>query len=115
MRLKKARWLERLVPFLRPDGASLVPGHAVTAPGQSFADRIATARDEMDRSEQIAAAVALQAAGKNVDAAPRGALVESVAIDVRGREHAAERRRDRRGRGSRGAHAGRPPARASGT
>jgi len=36
----------------------------------------------MDRSERIAAAVALQAAGKNVDAAPRGALVESVAIDV---------------------------------
>ena len=82
VRLKKARWLERLVPFLRPDGASLVPGHAVTAPGQSFADRIATARDEMARSEQIAAAVALQAAGKTVDAAPRGALVESVAIDV---------------------------------
>ena len=82
VRLKKARWLERLVPFLRPDGASIVPAHAVTAPGQSFEDRIAKARVEMSRSEEIAAAVALQAAGKNVDAAPRGALVESVAIDV---------------------------------
>jgi Lon-like protease len=82
VRLKKARWLDRLVPFARPDGASLVPGHAVTAPGQSFADRIATARNEMNRSERIAAAVALQAAGKDVDASPRGALVESVAVDV---------------------------------
>ncbi len=80
--LKKARWLDRLVPFLRPDGASIVPAHAVTAPGESFDDRIATARVEMNRSEKIAAAVALLAAGKQVDAAPRGALVESVAIDV---------------------------------
>ena len=82
VRLKKARWLDRLVPFLRPDGASIVPAHAVTAPGQSFADRIANARVEMNRSEEIAAAVALQAAGKEVVAAPRGALVESIAIDV---------------------------------
>ena len=80
--LKKARWLDRIVPFLRPEGASLVPGHAVTAPGQSFRDRIAAARSEMSRSEQTAAAVALRAAGLEVDATPRGALVESVAIDV---------------------------------
>ena len=57
VRLKKARWLDRLVPFVRPDGASIVPAHAVTAPGQSFADRIADARVEMNRSEEIAAAV----------------------------------------------------------
>jgi PDZ domain-containing protein len=82
VRLKKARWLDRLVPFLRPDGASIVPAHAVTAPGQSFDDRIATARIEMNRSEEIAAAVALRAAGEEVVAAPRGALVESVAVDV---------------------------------
>ena len=64
--VRKVRWLERLLPFLRPDGASLVPAHAVTAPGESFRDRIAEARVEMDRSEQVAAAVALRAGGLDV-------------------------------------------------
>lgn len=80
--LRRARWLDRLVPFVRPEGASLVPAHAVTAPGESFKERVATARTEMSRSEEIAAAVAFEAAGLEVDATPRGALVESVAIDV---------------------------------
>jgi PDZ domain-containing protein len=82
VRVRKARWLEQLVPFLRPDGASLVPGHAVTPPGQTFADWRVQARADMDRSEQIAAAVAFREAGLDVDATPRGALVEAVAIDV---------------------------------
>jgi PDZ domain-containing protein len=80
--LRKARWLERLLPFLRPDGASLVPQRAVVAPGESFADRRVQARDEMDRSEQIAAAVALKAAGYPVTATPTGVLVEAVALDA---------------------------------
>ncbi|MBA2294181.1 MAG: PDZ domain-containing protein [Actinobacteria bacterium] len=80
--LKRARWLDRIAPFARPDGASLVPSHAVTAPGQTFRQRIAAARTEMNRSEEIAAAVALEAAGLAVDAEPRGALIESVAVDV---------------------------------
>ena len=80
--LRKARWLERLLPFLQPDGASLVPQHAVTAPGESFADRRAQARVEMDRSERVAAAVALEAAGYEVKTTPTGVRVEGVAIDV---------------------------------
>jgi PDZ domain-containing protein len=80
--VKRASWLERLVPFVRPDGASLVPAHAVTAPGETFKERIAAARTEMNRSERIAAAVALQTAGLRVLAKPRGVLIESVAIDV---------------------------------
>lgn len=36
----------------------------------------------MERSERIAAAVAFREAGLDVDATPRGALVEAVAIDV---------------------------------
>ena len=60
----RASWLERLRPVrARPDGASLVPAHAVTAPGETFKQRIAEARDEMNRSERIAAAAALRAAG----------------------------------------------------
>jgi Lon-like protease len=82
VKVRKARWLEHLLPFLRPEGASLVSGHAVTPPGQSFAEWRAQARLDMERSEQIAAAVAFREAGLDVDATPRGALVEAVAIDV---------------------------------
>jgi Lon-like protease len=80
--VRKARWLERLLPFLRPDGASLVPQQAVTAPGQTFSQRNDEALQEMARSEQVAAAVAMKAAGLPVETAANGVLVEGVAIDV---------------------------------
>ena len=80
--VRKVRWLERILPFLRPDGASLVPAQAVTAPGETFRERVAEARVEMSRSEQVAAAVAMRAAGLDVRAEPRGVLVEAVAVDV---------------------------------
>ena len=63
--VRKVRWLERLLPFARPDGASLVPAQAVTAPGESFRQRIVQARAEMKHSEQVAAAVALRADGRD--------------------------------------------------
>ncbi len=80
--VRKVRWLERLVPFLRPDGSSLVPPQAVTAPGETFKERIVEARAEMKRSEQVAAAVALRAGGLDVLTEPQGVLVEAVAVDV---------------------------------
>jgi PDZ domain-containing protein len=80
--VQRARLLERLLPFTRPDGASLVPAHAVTAPGETFRERVAEAREEMSRSERVAAAVALEAAGLGVETTPRGVLVEAVAGDV---------------------------------
>ena len=82
VRVRKARWLEQLLPFVRPDGATIVPGHAVTPPGQTFTQWRLQARMDMERSEQIAAAVAFREAGLDVDATPRGALIEAVAIDV---------------------------------
>jgi PDZ domain-containing protein len=82
VRVRKARWLEQLLPFVRPDGATLVPGQAVTPPGQTFTQWRMQARMDMERSEQIAAAVAFREAGLDVDATPRGALIEAVAIDV---------------------------------
>jgi Lon-like protease len=75
---RRATWLERLLPFLRPDGATLVPRHAVVPPGSSFAERREDARVEMTRSKQVAAAVALRQAGLAVVAKPEGALVEFV-------------------------------------
>lgn len=80
--LRKVRWLEQLLPFLRPDGSSLVPASAVTAPGETFKERVEDARVEMRRSEEVASAVALRAAGLDVEATPRGVLVDWVAIDA---------------------------------
>jgi PDZ domain-containing protein len=80
--VRKVRWLERLLPFLRPDGASLVPPQAVTAPGETFKERIVEARAEMRRSEEVAAAVALRQGGLDVETTPKGVIIEAVAIDV---------------------------------
>jgi PDZ domain-containing protein len=80
--VRQARWAERYVAFLRPEGATLVPGHAIVARGETFEDRRAKARAEMNRSEQIASAVALREGGLEVKATPRGVLVTSVAADV---------------------------------
>jgi PDZ domain-containing protein len=80
--LRRVRWLERVLPFLRPEGASLVPSHAVISPGQSFADRRVEAREEMDRSEQTAAAVAMKAAGLEVETTLRGLRIENVLVDT---------------------------------
>jgi PDZ domain-containing protein len=76
--VRKATWLEQLLPFLRPDGATLVPREVVVPSGTSFADRESQGRAEMDRSERVAAAVALRQAGFDVKARPQGALVEGI-------------------------------------
>ena len=80
--VRSATWIESLLPFARPDGASLVPRDEVVPPGSSFEDRRAEGLREMDRSEKTAAAVALRQAGYRVRATPRGALVDGVASDA---------------------------------
>lgn len=80
--VRRATWAERLVPFLRPDGASLVSGADVVPKGSSFEDRRREGLAEMARSEEVAAAVALEEAGYPVKATPKGALVEAVASDA---------------------------------
>ena len=80
--VRSATWIESLLPFARPDGASLVPRDEVVPPGSSFEDRRAEGLREMARSEETAAAVALKQAGYPVKATPRGALVDAVASDA---------------------------------
>ncbi len=80
--VRSATWIESLLPFVRPDGATLVPERQVVPPGSSFEDRRREGLREMARSEQTAAAVALKQAGYRVTATPRGALVDGVAPDV---------------------------------
>jgi Lon-like protease len=80
--VREERLIERVLPFIRPDGSTVVPGEAITARGETFEERRATAREEMSRSEETAAAVALRAGGFKVTAIPRGVLVSAVASDV---------------------------------
>ncbi|HEX6130456.1 MAG TPA: PDZ domain-containing protein, partial [Actinomycetota bacterium] len=81
VRVRRASLFERLFPGIHA-GASLVPEQAVNPTGLSDAARRRTSLNEMDRSQQIAAAVALREAGYDVDADPAGALVEGVLPDT---------------------------------
>ncbi len=80
--VRKASRLEELVSSLRPDGADLVPSEALVPPGSNYAERRRQNLRQMDRSEQVAAAVALRQLGYKVDAKPEGALVVFVAPDA---------------------------------
>jgi Lon-like protease len=79
--VRKASLIERLWPGIH-EGAQLVPRSALLAPGVTDEQRVAADQREMTRSQQIAAAVALRAAGYRVRANPTGALVEQVASDA---------------------------------
>lgn len=80
--VRQASLLEDLVGTVRPDGADLVPEQALVPPGSSFSDRREQNLRQMDRSERIAAAVALRELGYDVRAEPEGALVVAVAPDA---------------------------------
>ena len=80
--VRQASLLEELLGTARPDGADLVPAHALVPPGSSFQERREQNRRQMDRSEQVAAAVALRELGFDVRAEPEGALVVAVDPDA---------------------------------
>jgi PDZ domain-containing protein len=80
--VRKASLLEELVSGVRPDGADLVPEEALVPPGSNYSERRQQNIRQMDRSEQVAAAVALRELGYKVEAKPQGALVVAVAQDA---------------------------------
>jgi PDZ domain-containing protein len=73
--VRKASLLERLFGGLH-NGADLVPAAAVNPPGVGDAQRVQIDVEDMSRSEQIAAAVGLKAAGKKVTLKSVGARVD---------------------------------------
>ncbi len=75
--VRKATLLERLFGGLH-DGADLYPAKAINPPGVGDAQRRQIDLTDMRRSQQIAAAVALQAAGKKVTLRPTGARVDLI-------------------------------------
>ena len=80
--VRRARVLEQLLPFTRPEGSTVLPEHALLPPGTTDEERDRQNAADMERSEQIASVVALRALGYDVVATPRGALVIGVASDV---------------------------------
>jgi PDZ domain-containing protein len=80
--VRKSSLLEELLSPLRPDGAELVPAEAIVPPGTDFEERRRQNLRQMDRSQEIAAAVALKELGRDVGSDPAGALVVAVAPDA---------------------------------
>ncbi len=76
--IRPSTWIEKIVPFLRPEGASEIAAKDYLVPGSNFDEQHDAALREMARSEEIAAAVALQAAGYKVKTRPRGVLIDYV-------------------------------------
>jgi PDZ domain-containing protein len=76
---RKASVLEDTFRQIAPDGASFVPPADVQPPGASESQTQTFELQEMATSQQIAAAVALRAAGYKVDVSADGALI--VAVD----------------------------------
>jgi Lon-like protease len=75
--VRKATLLERLLGGLH-HGADLYPASAVNPPGVSDRARELIDLEDMRRSQQIAAAVALKAAGRKVQLRSVGALIDAV-------------------------------------
>ncbi len=80
--VRRTTRLEELLPFLLPEGSTVVPERDLLPPGTTEEDRDRQTAADMQRSERVASAVALRAAGLDVEATPKGALVVSVAQDV---------------------------------
>jgi Lon-like protease len=77
--VRQASVLEELTGFARPDGSDLVPKEAIFPPGSNYQERRRQNLRAMDRSQEIAAAVALRQLGRKVGATPEGALIAAVA------------------------------------
>jgi PDZ domain-containing protein len=75
--VRKATWLERLFPQIH-NGADLYPAGAIDPPGVNDQQRRRLDLQDMKLSQQVAAAVALRAAGKHVVMRPVGVRVSEV-------------------------------------
>jgi Lon-like protease len=76
--VRKANLLERLIPAIRGDGATLVPASALRPPGVSERTQRKIDEHAMSESQSVAAAVVLQALHRDVGITPAGAPVDQV-------------------------------------
>jgi PDZ domain-containing protein len=80
--VRRIRRLEQVLPFLRPEGSTLVSEHVLAPNEETDEERRRQNAADMVRSELVASAVALRALGYDVTATPRGVLVTSIAPDA---------------------------------
>lgn len=79
--VRRATWLEQLLPFTQPEGADVFTEHQVLPPGVTEEERDRQNAVDMEESERIASAVALQALGYDVRIEPTGVRVATVFTD----------------------------------
>jgi Lon-like protease len=75
--IRKASRLEALFPSIASDG-TLVPADALNPAGVSEADRRQEGKNQMSRSQEIAAAVALEHLGYDIDVKGEGAQIDTI-------------------------------------
>jgi Lon-like protease len=80
--VRRTSLLEQLLPFTKPDGSTVLPERVLLPPGTSEAERDRQNEADMERSEKVAAVVALRALGYRVQATPTGILVTGVSPDA---------------------------------
>jgi PDZ domain-containing protein len=80
--VRRIRRLEQLFPFTRPEGSTLVSEDVLSPNDETDEERRRQNAEDMQRSEEVASAVALRELGYDVTARPRGVLVTSVSSDV---------------------------------
>lgn len=80
--VRRIRLLEQLLPFTRPEGTTLVSEDVIAPNDETDEQRRRQNAEDMQRSEDVAAVVALRAVGYDVTATPRGVLVTGVSSDV---------------------------------
>jgi Lon-like protease len=80
--VRRTSRLEDLFPFTRPEGSTVVPEHALLPPGTSESERDRQTVAEMERSEEVASAVALRELGYEVEVVPQGVLVVGIFGDA---------------------------------
>jgi PDZ domain-containing protein len=77
--VRRMTWLERLLPFTRPEGATVIPEEQLLPEGTTEQERDRENAEDMRLSKIVASAVALRALGYEVRAVPKGARV----VDIR--------------------------------
>jgi PDZ domain-containing protein len=80
--VRRIRRLEQLLPFTRPEGSTFVESDVLAPNDETDEERRRQNAEDMQRSEEVASAVALRELGYDVTATPVGVLVTSVSQDV---------------------------------
>lgn len=80
--VRRIRTLEQLLPFTRPEGSTRVSEEVLAPNDETDAERRRQNTEDMERSEEVAAVVALRSLGYDVTATPKGVLVTSIVPDV---------------------------------